>query len=85
MFHRNSIAAAAFFLAAKVRKQPMTHRSFIAFCFVCLGRRAASQAGACYQNPQHLPRENGHNSRGVHGAGTGARTQREHSPTDAGL
>lgn len=64
MFHRNSIAAAAFFLAAKVRKQQMSHRKFLRLCItiayfalVYLGRRTAPKVGACYQNSQYMPRK----------------------------
>lgn len=78
MFHRNTIAAAAFFLAAKVRKQHMTHRHHrlcITMKLIYLGRRTAPKVGACYQNSQYLSRKDGHESRHVCGAGTGACSQ----------
>jgi hypothetical protein len=96
MFHRNTIAAAAFFLAAKVRKQKfrhnVTHRrrsfhvnSIITFVvlFFFVGGRAASQIGARYQNSQHLSRKDGCHEGDVCRSGTGARTQRKHSPANA--
>lgn len=75
MFHRNSIAAAAFFLAAKVRKQHMSHRLLDFVLQSLLGRGTAPKAGACYQNSQYMSREDRHISRYVYGAGTGARSK----------
>lgn len=59
LFHRNSIAAAAFFLAAKVQigAVKFAHLTHPPFVVSFLGGGTAAQARACDKNPEHLPGE----------------------------
>lgn len=98
-FHRNGIAAASLFLAAKVRpptviyhivpgKEVKTKANKVLISFIVMsGRGAAPEAGARDQGGErefeHEP--GGHHQGLVPGTGAGPRLQRERAPADARL